>query len=117
MYRFEKLRVYNHAMELISIIYKITKLLPKEEEFVLTSQLKRAVISIVLNIAEGSGGLGDKEYQSFLRISLKSLYETVAGLLIAKRLYNINVSDGLEKCDEVGKELHALINTLKKTNS
>ena len=62
------------------MIYALTKLLPTEERFALIDQLKRAVTSIVLNIAEGTGGLGDKEFINFLRIALKSLYETIAGL-------------------------------------
>ena len=114
MYRFEKLRVFSHAMDLVEEIYRITKLLPKEERFALIDQIRKSVISVVLNIAEGAGGLGDKEYQSFLRISLKSLYETVAGLMIARRLYKIDVSVALEKCDVIGKELNALINSFKK---
>ncbi len=74
MYRFEKLRVYNDALDLVEEIYKVVKLLPSDEKFALIDQLKRAVISVVLNIAEGTGGLGDKEFKSFLRIALKSLY-------------------------------------------
>ncbi|MDP3988541.1 MAG: four helix bundle protein [Candidatus Levybacteria bacterium] len=115
MYRFEKLRVYNDALDLVEEIYKIVKFLPSDEKFALIDQLKRAVISIVLNIAEGTGGLGDKEFKSFLRIALKSLYETVAGLKVAEKLYKINIETALEKCDLVGKELNALIKSLNKT--
>ena len=113
MYRFEKLRVYHDAMDLVQNVYQTTRLLPQEERFVLVDQLRRSVISIVLNIAEGSGGLGDKEYQSFLRNALKSLYETVAGLMLSQKMYHLNISIALEKCDLVGKELNALIKYLK----
>lgn len=113
MYRFEKLRVFHDAMSLVEEVYIITKKLPQEERFCLVDQLRRSVISVVLNIAEGAGGLGDKEYQAFLRNSLKSLYETVAGLMLVKKMYNIEVSKGLGKCDLVGKELNALIKSLK----
>lgn len=71
---------------------------------------------MVLNIAEGTGGLGDTEFKSFLRNSLKSLYETVAGLKIATKLFSSNTKKAIEKCDIVGKELNALIKSLK-TNS
>lgn len=114
MYRFEKLRVYSDAMDLVEEVYRITKLLPIDEKFALADQLKRAVTSIVLNIAEGSGGLGDKEYQAFLRNSLKSLYETVAGLMITNKMYKLDIASGLEKCDKVGSELNALINSFNK---
>ena len=100
-------------MGLVEEIYKLTKLLPEEERFGLISQLRRSAISIVLNIAEGAGGLGDKEYKSFLRHALKSLYETVAGLKIANNLYGIKVTSILKNCDTVGKELNALIKSLK----
>ena len=112
MYRFEKLRVYHNALKLVEEIYKLIKLLPNDEKFALIDQLKRASVSIVLNIAEGTGGLGDIEFKNFLRIALKSLYETAAGLKIAERLFKINIKIALEKCEIVGKELNALIKSL-----
>lgn len=112
MYRFEKLRVYHNALELVAEIYKLTSLLPTEEKFALIDQLKRAVASIVLNIAEGTGALGDVEFKSFLRIALKSLYETVAGLKIAEKLFQTDIKIALQKCEIVGKELNALIKSL-----
>ena len=113
MYRFEKLRVYKNAMKLIKLVYEIIKLLPDEEKFGLKDQLGRSVTSIVLNIAEGTGGLGDKEFKNFLRHALKSLYETVAGLKIAEELYRIDVSAQLIQANIVGRELNALIKSLK----
>lgn len=114
MYRFEKLRVYQNAIKLVKLVYEVSAKLPKDETFSLVVQLKRACISIVLNIAEGTGGLGDKEFKSFLRIALKSLYETVAGLKIANSLFNVNIDDAIAQCDIVGKELNALIKSLNK---
>ena len=112
MYRFEKLRVYHNALDLVVGIYRITKLLPAEEKFALINQLKRSVTSVVLNIAEGTGALGDIEFKNFLRHALKSLYETVAGLKIAERLFKIDIKIALGKCEIVGKELNALIKSL-----
>lgn len=112
MYRFEKLRVYQNAMILIKMVYRIANKLPREEQFALTNQLKRSVTSIILNIAEGTGGLGDIEFKSFLRIARKSLYETVAGLKIAETLFQIDVSKELIQANVVGKELNALIKSL-----
>ena len=113
MYKFEKLRVYKNAMKLIKLVYEIIKLLPDEEKFGLKDQLRRSVTSIVLNIAEGTGGLGDKEFKNFLRHALKSLYETVAGLKITEELYGIDVSAQLIQANIVGRELNALIKSLK----
>ena len=112
MYRFEKLRVYHNSLNLVEEIYEITKLLPKDEKFALIDQLKRSCVSVVLNIAEGTGALGDIEFKSFLRVALKSLYETVAGLKIAEKLFKINIKTALGKCEIVGKELNALIKSL-----
>ena len=98
-YRFEKLRVYQNAVELVVIIYDLVKQLPDEEKFALVNQLKRSSTSIVLNIAEGTGGLGDKEFKSFLRIAIKSLYETIAGLKLAEKLFAIDGKAALEMCN------------------
>jgi len=112
VYRFEKLRVYNNALSLTEEIYKLTKSFPKDEMFALTDQIKRASTSIVLNIAEGTGSSGDREFKKFLRIGLKSLYETVAALKLANRLFNVKIEKVLISCELVGKELNALIKSL-----
>lgn len=117
IYRFEKLRVYQNAMALVEMVYDLTKLFPREERFALSDQLKRAVVSIVLNIAEGAGGQGDIEYKNFLRIARKSLYETVAALKIAERLFNLTINLALDQCSLVGRELSALIKSLSDKKS
>lgn len=118
MYNFEKLRVYHSALSLVEEIYLLTKRFPADELFALTNQLKRSSTSVVLNIAEGKGSLGEKEFSNFLRISLKSLYETVAGLKIAEKLFKIKIDTSTEKANIVGKELNALLKKLQQnTNS
>lgn len=99
-------------MLLVQEVYNLSRELPKTELFALIDQLKRSSISIVLNIAEGTGALGDVEFKNFLRHSLKSLYETVAGLKLAEKLFGVNTKEALRLCDIVGKELNALINSL-----
>lgn len=113
MYKFEKLRVWKEAVKLVKIVYELCKLLPPEERFALADQLKRASTSVVLNIAEGCGGLGDTELKSFLRNSLKSLYETVAAVKLAEELFGLSGREVLLQCDVVGRQLNAFINTLK----
>lgn len=113
MYKFEKLRVYHDAMLLVKEVYTIIHTFCPDEKYGLADQLRRSSTSIVLNIAEGTGSLGDTEYRSFLRHSVKSLYETVAGLKIAEMLYKSNISKTLILCDKVGKELNAFIHKLK----
>ncbi len=116
-YRFEKLRVYQDALSLVEQIYTFVKKLPNDEKFALIDQLKRSSTSIVLNIAEGSGGQGDIEYKNFLRISRKSLYETIANLKIAERLFHLNIAHLLDQCELVGRELNGLINALSDQKS
>lgn len=99
-------------MELVEEVYKLIRKLPADEKFALVDQIKRSCTSIVLNIAEGSGGLGDIEFKNFLRHARKSLYETVAAIKIAEKLYGVDPTKVLAKCDIVGKELNALINSL-----
>lgn len=74
-------------MDFITNIYIITKTYPQEELYGLTNQIRRAAVSISLNIAEGSGCGSDKEFSRFLRIAIRSAYEVVAGLEIGIRLH------------------------------
>ncbi len=85
-HNFRKLKIYQRAIEFAVEIYKLSKTFPNEELYGLTSQIRRAVISISLNIAEGSGNDSEKEFKRFLEIALRSAYEVMACLEIALRL-------------------------------
>lgn len=78
MHKFERLEVWQLAIEYTDLCYSIAAMLPKQEEYNLASQLRRAVISVALNIAEGSTGQSDPEQARFLGLALRSLIETVA---------------------------------------
>ena len=84
-FRFEDLLVWQKAMDLNDQINAISKCFPKDELFVLTSQMKRASDSVVLNIAEGSTGQTKPVFKNFLNYSLRSAIEVVSCLIIAKR--------------------------------
>ena len=84
-FRFESLEIWQLAMELVKDIYKITKKFPDNEKFSLISQLKRAVISISLNIAEGSGRKSKKDFANFISNAQGSVLETATCLMIAKQ--------------------------------
>lgn len=86
MYRFEKLRVWQKAMDFCTLVYEKTKNYPKEEIFGLTSQFRRAATSIPLNIAEGSACQTKKEFVLFLTIALRSQYECVTIIKLSFRL-------------------------------
>ncbi|HEY9116439.1 MAG TPA: four helix bundle protein [Roseivirga sp.] len=84
-FKFEDLRVWQRALDLSEEVHKLTLSFPKEEMFVLSSQIKRATDSIALNIAEGSTGQSDKEFARFLGIALRSAVEVVSCLHLGKR--------------------------------
>lgn len=84
-FKFEKLEVWQRALEFTYIIHELTKDFPKSELYILTSQIKRATDSITLNIAEGSTGQSNAEFKRFLNIAIRSAIEVVACLYIGKR--------------------------------
>lgn len=86
MHNFRKIKIYQKSIDFSLEIYKLTKSFPKEEQFGLTHQIRRAVVSISLNIAEGSGNKSNKEFRRFLEIALRSNYEVMSCLEIAWRL-------------------------------
>ena len=82
----QDLTVWQRAMELAEAVYELTKLFPTEELYGLTSQLRRASVSIASNIAEGRGRSSDGEFRYFLNIAQGSTYEVQTQLLLARRL-------------------------------
>lgn len=78
--------IYDRAVDLAADVYTLTRRLPSEEAFGLTSQLRRAALSVVLNIAEGSGSSSGREFVRFLEIARRSIYEVEAGLEVGVRL-------------------------------
>lgn len=86
MNKFRDLRVYQKAVVFTRSIYELTAKFPRTEVLGLTSQLRRAAYSIVLNIAEGAGSGSTKEFIRFLDIAQRSTFEVMAGLDIAKEI-------------------------------
>jgi four helix bundle protein len=109
MHNFEKLNVYKRSLDIVDYAYELTKGFPKEEMFSLTNQFRRAVISISLNIAEGSGR-SKKEFVHFLNVSRTSAYECSAILEISLRRKYINQ----EEFNYLYNELEILIKMLNK---
>ncbi len=83
-FKFEKLEIWKRSLDLTIRVDEVVKLFPDDERFVLSSQMKRAADSVSLNIAEGSTGQSDKEFNRFLGIALRSGIEVVGCLYIAK---------------------------------
>ncbi len=113
---FHDLRVWQKAMNLTEEIYRVTIDFPKHELYGLTSQMRRAAVSVPSNIAEGKGHRSDPEFVRFLFHARGSLLELQTQLLIAKRLQYLSE----EKADElvghgngIGRGLNALINRFR----
>ncbi len=104
MRNFREFVIWNEAVELTICIYRLTKLLPKEEEYGLKSQLRRAAVSIPSNIAEGCSRTSEKEFKRFLEFSLGSSFEIETDLLIAQRLSMISESQN----NAIVNDLHKL---------
>jgi four helix bundle protein len=115
MFAFENLKVYKDSLIFTKDVYKLTKKFPKDESFGLTSQLRRAASSVVLNIAEGSG-LTKTEFKNFLRRARGSVYECVPILAIG--LDNQYLSEKghrrmYQSCNMLARSISALINSIK----
>jgi len=115
-FKFEKLEVWELAIEYLDLVYKLADLLPRSEEYNLKAQIIRAATSIALNIAEGSTSQSNAEQGRFLGMAIRSLIETVACInLIQKRNY-CEKAIVLETRDFSGKlfaKLQAFRNSLK----
>ena len=113
-YNFENIDIYHLANNFVLEIYRLVKKFPKEELFGLISQIKRAVISIVLNIAEGSGKSTKKDFAKFMSQSIGSLLEVKACLILAEKLNYIS-QDDLEKVLPKLDELYFKSQAFKKS--
>jgi four helix bundle protein len=104
-------------MELVRIVYELTDTFPREELFGLTSQIRRAVVSIPSNIAEGQGRNSTKEFLNHLSIAYGSLMETETQNLIAEMRNYITPEQSrmvMDKSAEVGRVVNGLSSSLMK---
>lgn len=120
MQDYHKLIVWKRSLELVKLTYRLTKHFPSNELYGLTSQLKRAVLSVLANIVEGRGKATDKDFLRFLYISNGSLCECQCFYEVAQELDFINKEqfDYIEnKRKEVGYLLFKLIHKLETSAS
>jgi len=113
---FRDLIVWQKSKALARKIYSLTKNFPKEEVFGLTSQIRRAAVSIPANIAEGKGRGTQKDFCHFLVQARGSLFEVETLAELASDLVYLPAPDQKqiqEDCDEIGRMLNGLINSTK----
>jgi four helix bundle protein len=108
---FRELLVWQRSVELTVAVYRLTKLFPKDEMFGLTSQLRRAAVSIPSNIAEGQGRATRGEFLQFLGIARGSAFEVQTQLLIARQL-EYGSEELLVSCEGLGGEVGKMLNAL-----
>ena len=114
-FKFEKLEVWKRSLDLTMIVHNATRKFPKEELYILTSQIKRAADSIALNIAEGSTGQSDPEFNRFVGLAMRSNIEVVGCIFIAQKrdvIRNEDFEDIYQRCEEIHRMLVGLRNSL-----
>ena len=111
IYPFEKLRVWQDARSLVTIVYRATKAFPRSETYGLTSQTNRAAVSVAANLAEGSSRTSRKDQAHFSQIAYGSLMELACLLIVAVDLEILPADREVilrEKIEAVSRQLNAL---------
>ena len=117
---FRDLVVWQKAMDVSVAIYRITEAFPKEEVYGLTSQMRRAAVSIASNIAEGAGRSSKKDFCHFVAMAKGSSFELQTQIVLAQRLGYLEATESSqveEQVIEVGKMLSGLAAFLQKSNN
>jgi len=121
MFNFEKLNSWQRAVDFADSIYRLTRAFPREEQFGLTSQMRRASVSIASNLAEGSSRKSPLEFARFTEIAVGSLFEVLTQSVIAKRqnfLINTDYEEIYTQAEVLGKMLNSLKGALlEKSNN
>ena len=116
MFNFERLEVWQKAIEYADLVYNVTRDFPSDERFGLTSQLRRSAVSVAANIAEGSSRSSKADMARFIEIAYGSLLESVTHLEIAKRQQFIgaaNYAEAYGRAETLARMLSGLRRTIK----
>ena len=115
MLKFERLDVWQKAIDFAELVYSKTKSFPSDERFGLTNQMRRAAVSVSSNIAEGSARISDADFARFVEIATGSLFEVVSESTVAKRQGHLS-KEGFaaiyKGAEEQGRMLSGLRHTL-----
>ena len=113
-FSYRNLSVYQHAKLFVIFVYNLLKQFPKEEQYALCDQLRRAAISIPSNIAEGSGRVSLKEQIHFIEIAFASSYEVMCQIELAYELNYINEKE-LKESEEQVQSIAQMLSGLRNS--
>lgn len=116
MLAYKDMIVWQKSMDLVEGIYQLVKLLPKEETYALSDQMRRAAISIPSNIAEGKTRNSVKEYMHFLSVARGSVSELNTQLLVCNRVHYLSeeqTARAIGLCENIGSMVYGIIGKLK----
>jgi four helix bundle protein len=119
-YSFEKLSVWKSNRQFTKRLYSVTKTFPKEEQFGITSQVRRATVSISCNLAEGSARVSNKEQNRFYEIAFGSAVEVVNLMILSNDLEMLSDNDYTTLRNEIEKitfDISTLIKNNKKVDN
>ena len=111
---YKDLIVWQKSYTLCTEVYNVTKLLPKDEQFGLTSQIRRCAVSIPSNIAEGQQRNNKREFVQFLGIAKGSLAELETQLSLANDIYGLEVTAHLTLANEIQRMLNTLVKNIRQ---
>lgn len=115
MFSFEKLDVWQKSIDFADLVYKLTRSFPDDERFGLTSQMRRAAVSVSSNIAEGSSRFSKPDFARFIEIATGSVFEVVSQSFISRRegfLKEDDFKKVYSAADEQGRMLSGLRNSI-----
>jgi four helix bundle protein len=116
---YRDLIAWQKSMDLVEKIYAVTRQWPKDELYGLTSQVRRAIVSVPANIAEGQGRRGPRELLHHLSVASGSLHEAETHLLISERLCYIDEATAkvlIAQAAEVGRLLYGLMRSIRSSS-
>src|SRR5262245_24550311 len=116
MQDYHQLDIWNRAMDYAAAIYQFVATLPEEEKYNLASQLRRAVTSVPLNIAEGCGTASHTEFGRFLSYAYRSLKEVITALELCQRLYRVSRDRTASLIDEGNQISRMTYNLMQKVD-
>ncbi len=121
MQDYHQLEVWNRSMDHVVRLYEFIVSLPTEEKFNLASQLRRAAVSVPLNIAEGSAAATNAEFGRFLGFAYRSLKEVITALELCERLYpsvrRDSITNLMDEGNQISRMIHSLIQKIAPTES